>query len=259
MAERPPLLSVVVPVYREEARIRAVLRQVLAQALACPELCAVEVLVVDGDPEALTLAALDSDAGRGVRETCAAAGVTLRLLHSPAGRGRQLDLGARTAAGELLLFLHADTELEPGAFGAVVQALAAPDIVGGAFALGYCQRGASPLQGAALRVVAWCANLRCRLSREPFGDQALFLRREAYLDLGGFAHLPLMEDLEFMRRLRRKGGRIVLLPQRAWTSARRYQELGVLRCALRNILLRLGYNLGVPPEALALWYRRQGD
>ncbi|MDP3428199.1 MAG: hypothetical protein Q8S17_12585, partial [Humidesulfovibrio sp.] len=108
--------------------------------------------------------------------------------------------------------------------------------------------------GLGLRCIAWAANLRSKATRAPYGDQGIFLRRDCFEALGGFADIPLMEDLEFMTRLRRSGRGIRLLSACAATSARRWEREGLLRCTLRNLLLRALYHLGVGPQHLARFY-----
>jgi len=216
-------VSVVIPTLDEEALLPAAIGSVLPGAA--------EVIVVD---------ARSSD---GTRDVARAAGA--RLVDAPPGRGVQLDRGAREARGQWLLFLHADTRLEPGWRDSIL----ALDrrVVGGAF--GFALDTARP----ARRYAEWAVRLRCRLLGLPFGDQALFCRRTAYAASGGFPHEPLFEDVAFVRRLRRLGP-TVLLPLRAITSARRWERDGAARTTLRNNLLLLLYLAGVAPSRLARLY-----
>jgi rSAM/selenodomain-associated transferase 2 len=250
MDSATPALSVVIPVYREQARLHALLAH-LAEipAPGGPAAGSVEILVVDGDPAQATLAALPEDAAQ--------AGV--KGLASAKGRARQMNAGAAAARGNVLLFLHADTRLPLDAFARIEHALAPgsgepgePEICGGAFSLRITPESGPP--GPGLRCIAWAANLRSRLTRAPYGDQALFLRRDCFEALGGFADIPLMEDLELMTRLRRSGRKIRLLSSCASTSARRWEAEGLLFCTARNVLLRALYHLGVGPQRLARFY-----
>lgn len=234
-----PQFSVVIPVYREAARIAAL----LAQVAQMPAPGGAEFLVVDGDPERSTLAAVPE-------------GAAVRLA-SAKGRARQMNAGAAAAQGGILLFLHADTRLSQEAFGLIQSALADPDICGGAFSLRIVSEKDGPKDaqpGLDLRFITWAANLRARLYRAPYGDQAIFLRRESFEALGGFADLPLMEDLELMTRLRRSGRKIRLLDACVVTSARRWEKEGLLLCTGRNLLLRALYHLGVPARRLVRFY-----
>ncbi|MHC1701951.1 MAG: TIGR04283 family arsenosugar biosynthesis glycosyltransferase [Humidesulfovibrio sp.] len=236
-----PKLSVIIPVYREEARIAAL----LAHLAGLPAPGGAEFLVVDGDPERRTLAAMPTEAAL--------------ALASSRGRARQMNAGAAAARGNVLLFLHADTRLPPDAFARIQAALDDPggaDLCGGAFSLSIAPDGGPENRppGPGLRCIAWAANLRSKLTRAPYGDQAIFLRRDCFEALGGFADIPLMEDLEFMTRLRRSGRRIRLLSACACTSARRWEREGLLRCTGRNLLLRALYHLGVRAQRLARFY-----
>ena len=226
-------ISVVIPVFREEG-IAALLDDLLTRQDAYDT----EFIIVDGAPERDTLDRITDP-----RVIC---------LTSPAGRGAQQNRGAEAASGEILLFLHADTLLPDYAFTLIRQTLANPAIAGGAFSLGYAP--ATP----GLSFIAAAANLRSRWTRVPYGDQAIFVRCSVFRELGGFSPLPVMEDLEFMTRLRRHGLRISILAMSVRTSARRHLREGILRCTLRNLLLRLLYHCGVRPSLLAALYRRHG-
>jgi rSAM/selenodomain-associated transferase 2 len=217
-----PRLSVIIPALNEEDVVAQAVRSVRDEA---------EVIVVDGGSE---------DRTRAVAEAEGAA-----VLTAPSGRGRQLDAGARRAAGDWLVFLHADTRLEAG-WAPALRRLGA-DVVGGAFRFAID----SPRLG--YRVVEAGAGLRCRLWRLPYGDQGLFVRREVYGMIGGFPPLPLMEDVAFVRRLSRVGT-LVFPPVRALTSARRWERHGILATTVRNWWLLALYAFGRPPDQLARLY-----
>ncbi|EPR39819.1 putative Transferase 2, rSAM/selenodomain-associated [Desulfovibrio sp. X2] len=242
-----PRFSVVVPALFEAASICRTLDAVRAAALRAG--VRVEVVVADGDPEGSTLAALAQCGADG--EARGDGGFTLRGLGAPRGRALQMNAGASAACGEILVFLHADTLLPEEAFSAVEEALAR-GARAGAFALDIDSKRPS------LRLVAAVATLRGRLFGLPYGDQACFLRREDFARLGGFAELPLMEDVEFARRLSRAGMRPRILPCAVLTSARRWERQGALWCTLRNWLLVALYSLGVPPARLARFYGAMG-
>lgn len=219
-----PSVSVVIPTLDEEQRLPAAIQSVRADA---------DVIVVDGG------------SGDATREVAAREGA--RVLEAPRGRGRQLDQGARAATGEWLLFLHADTRLETG-WAAALAALP-PEVVGGAF------RFAVDSPRPAFRVVETVVRLRLRLFALPYGDQGLFVRREVYARIGGVPHLPLMEDVAFVARLRR-AGRLAFPPVRAFTSARRWDRYGIVGTTLRNWSLLALYAAGQSPERLARRYGR---
>jgi len=169
-----------------------------------------------------------------------------RVVLATRGRASQMNAAARHASGSALVFLHADTRLPPGADSAILAALAAK--TWGRFDVRI--EGRHPL----LRVVAFMMNLRSRLTGIATGDQAIFVRRDAFAALGGYAEIPLMEDVELSRRLRR-AGRPACLRARVSTSGRRWESRGVLRTIVLMWRLRLAYFLGADPARLADRYR----
>lgn len=223
--------SIILPVLNEAAIIGAALDHV--EALGGSDRC--ECVVVDGSPDGTTIKAV---AGR--RAHC---------MTAPRGRARQMNAGAAAAAGEVLIFLHADTRLPPNALDLIDGVMNGQGILGGAFDL----RIGSERWG--LRLIARIASLRSRLTRIPYGDQAIFIGRDAFHRMGGYAEIPLMEDVEIMRRIKRAGGRIGFIAEPVVTSARRWEEEGILYGTLRNWTLLSAYILGVPPEKLVKYYR----
>ena len=182
-------------------------------------------------------------------ETVACAGSAgARVIAAPRGRGGQLAAGAAVAEGDWLLFLHADCRLEPGWESAAYAFLKAPAAESRA---GYFDLGLDDPAPAARRLeqlVAW----RCRALALPYGDQGLLIARRLYDAVGGFAPLPLMEDVDLVRRLgRRRLGRI---SARCIASARRYRRDGYLRRPLRNLLCLSLYFAGVPPVHIVRLY-----
>ncbi len=149
----------------------------------------------------------------------------------------------------MLLFLHADTLLPPQALRLIGTALADTGIVAGAFDLGF------DTGKRIFRITEKYAALRTRLTRIPFGDQAIFVRRAYFEKIGGYAEIPLMEDVELMGRIRKRGDRICIIPLKVLTSPRRYEQEGILYCTFRNWALQLCYRAGVSPEKLIKWYR----
>lgn len=169
------------------------------------------------------------------------------VLTGARGRARQMNLGAATASGQVLLFLHADTLLPPDALAQVQTAMAAGAVWG---------RFDVQIQGQAamLKVVAWCMNQRSRLSGIATGDQALFVSRAALDAVGGFPDQPLMEDIEISNRLKHLG-RPACVRSTVITSGRRWESRGVWRTIVLMWWLRLAYWRGVSPERLAALYR----
>ena len=167
-----------------------------------------------------------------------------------------MNAGAAAASGKVLLFLHADTLLPGGSVHAMLGALRDPEVTGGAFRV---RLAASPGAGryvrAALRITGRSIGWRAGVARAFTGDQAIFIRAKAFRAAGGYPEIPLMEDVELSRRMRR-AGRTVLLPLRVETSGRRWEAWGPLRTVLFMWRLRIGYLLGWTPSRCAEAYRR---
>jgi len=174
----------------------------------------------------------------------------VRFLVGPASRGGQLRRGAAAAGdADVLVFLHADTELPPSSISSLRKAAAA-GFVGGGFLIRFDAPGLSYRLGSRL------VNLRTRWTRLPLGDQAQWATRDAYELSGGFPDWAILEDVEFMRRMKRIG-RVAVLPVCVVTSARRYQRSGITRTIARNWLIWLLYLLGVSPQRLSRLYPPQ--
>jgi rSAM/selenodomain-associated transferase 2 len=229
--DRKPELSLVIPVLSEAENIGgsiAHIRELDADGTA-------EIIVVDGDPQGSTVRAIRNE---GVRTAIA-----------EKGRARQMNHGAALATGDVILFLHADTRLPSGAFALIRSAMNDKRFVGGAFDLGF------DTKRAIFRITERYVFLRTRLTKIPFGDQAIFIRREYFEKIGGYRDLPIMEDVELMRRIRKRADSIHIIPLKVRTSVRRYEQEGILFCTFRNWLLQLSYALGISPERLVKWYK----
>jgi rSAM/selenodomain-associated transferase 2 len=194
-----------------------------------------EVIVADGGSADGTLA------------LARAAGV--RLVEAPRGRGSQLAAGAAAASGDWLLFLHADCRPEPGWESAAAGFLAAPGAADRAGYFDFALDDPAPAARRLERIVAW----RCRVLALPYGDQGLLIARSLYDAVGGFARMPLMEDIDLARRLGRR--RLARIGATCLASARRYRHGGYLRRPLRNLVCLLLYFAGVPPYRLLRLYR----
>ncbi len=223
-----PSFSIVVPVLDEAAGIEATLAPLQAWRGA-----RAEVIVVDGGSRDATVAL--------------AAPLADRVLRAPRGRAAQMNAGAQASAGAILVFLHADTRLPRGALDAIERALAQPRRAWGRFDVRIDGRG------ALLRVVAALMNARSRASGIATGDQAIFVRREAFEAVGGFPPIALMEDLALSARLKRRS-RPACLRERVVTSGRRWERDGALRTIALMWRLRLAYALGADPRRLARRY-----
>lgn len=223
-------LSVVIPTLNAGASLAACLGALsTAENGGLPS----EIIVVDGGSTDDTVA------------VATAAGA--RQIAAPAGRGRQLAEGGRAATGDWLLFLHADTQLAAGWGRAAAVFMTAPANAERAAVFRFALRDDDSAARRLERMVAW----RCRVLALPYGDQGLLIGRHFYQRLGGFKPLPLMEDVDIVRRIGRR--RLTMLEATALTSAARYRH-GYLRRSARNLTCLSLYFLGVPPAAIARIY-----
>jgi rSAM/selenodomain-associated transferase 2 len=220
-------VTVIIPTLNEEEWIAAAVTSAFSAG-------AVEVIVCDG--------------GSVDRTPRLATSAGARVLLSEPMRARQLNLGAHVSSHDSLIFLHADSRLPTGAAQVAEDALN-----GGADFGGFRIAFAEPSRR--LRFVAAMINLRTSLTRCPWGDQALFIRRETLLKVGGFLEIPLMEDYELAVRMKRSG-RPVLLPLTVTTSGRRFLRKGVIRTAAHNWRTIIRYRMGADIDALARGYKR---
>ena len=222
-------LSIVIPALEEAAGITATLA-----ALQPLRARGHEVIVVDGGSRDATLliARLLAD----------------RVFAAPPGRAAQMNAGARMATGDALLFLHADSQLPERAAPAIAQALAAGTRWG---------RFDVTIRGRPwiLKLVAPMMNLRSRLTGIATGDQGMFVERALFEQVGGFAAIPLMEDVALSKTLKHAAGRPACLAERIVTSGRRWETHGPWRTIVTMWRLRLAYALGADPARLARDYR----
>jgi rSAM/selenodomain-associated transferase 2 len=194
-----------------------------------------EIIVVDGSPERDTLEAIRSK--------------QVIKIASEKGRAQQMNAGATVAKGEILIFLHVDTELPKGAFSKIASVMNQDAYVGGAFALGIKS------DKFVYRVLEYWVSVRCRLTRIPYGDQAIFIRSKYFNKIGGYNDIPLMEDVELMRRIRAAGDEIYIIPDRVVTSPRRWEQEGFMYVNLRNTAQLTLYYLGFSPKTFARLYK----
>ncbi|MBI5461446.1 MAG: TIGR04283 family arsenosugar biosynthesis glycosyltransferase [Gammaproteobacteria bacterium] len=221
-------ISIVIPALNEAACIAATLAPLQAMRARGHE-----VILVDGGSTDATVAQATPWCDR--------------VLHSEAGRALQMNAGAHIASGEILWFVHADTDV-PANGDSLIQHAVQTGAAWGRFDVRLS--GAHPL----LRVVAWLMNLRSRLTGIATGDQGMFVRRELFNEVGGFAEMPLMEDIALSRALKRRA-RPACLRARLVTSSRRWECDGIVRTILLMWRLRFAYWRGVSPERLAAQYR----
>ncbi len=223
-----PHLSVIIPTLNESENIAHTLENVGKDR-------AVEVIVVDGGSSDNTC---DIAAGKGAK-----------VFSIPGGRATQLNVGAKCSNGRYLLFLHADTLLPAGYRQAIIGTLTDPEVVAGAF------RFSCDDNSFGMKLVALGINLRSTIFGLPYGDQGIFLERHIFDEMGGFKELPIMEDFDLVCRLRKRG-KVVTLRQPVVTSSRRWRSLGIVRTTLLNQMMIAEFMLGVSPQLLADFYRK---
>ncbi len=221
-------ISIIIPVLDEQSHINACLDHLMRQQSNL----AVEIIVVDGDPTGSTLNVITQP--------------EVIKLQSPKGRAKQMKCGAAQARGSALLFLHADTQLPPTGLQDVLKTL--EKYPAGAFDVTFGRRFYFQL---VTLFVFW----RSHLTRIPYGDQAIFLRSSYFRTLGGYADIPIMEDVDLMMRIKKHGDCIGFVRKRAETSPRRWQNEGFLFTTARNIFLSTLFYLGVPAEKLVNYYK----
>jgi rSAM/selenodomain-associated transferase 2 len=221
------MISVIIPVINEANNIKNISRDLLDNS-------EVEIIIVDGGSQDETVE-IARDLG-------------LKVISSERGRAKQMNLGASVARGDILLFLHADTQLPLGFEKLVIQALSRSQTVAGAFSL----KIASKMRG--IKLIEKIVNMRSRLFQLPYGDQAIFISQDWFNKVGGFPDLPIMEDFELILRLK-KLGRISIIPTPVITSARRWEKLGVWKTTWINQQIIMAYFLGISPLKIASWYR----
>jgi rSAM/selenodomain-associated transferase 2 len=227
-------ISIIIPVLNEEENIRVAIDSIFPSENT-------EVIVVDGGSKDRTIEVVKD--------------LDIMLFHSRAGRAAQMNLGAKNATGDILVFLHADTRLPVGfddlirtALGDVSRSDKLP--IAGAFALKIDDRSRR------FRWVEWGVKYRSRFLKMPYGDQAIFLRAKVFDEIGGFPDMAIMEDFELMRRLQRLGS-VAVIEQPVITSARRWLQQGIFKTTLINQLMILGYLMGVDLDRLVQLYRRK--
>lgn len=225
------MISVIIPTLNESSTIARTLTRTVALGFD-------EIIVSDGG---------STDSTPQMVQACCARVPAVRLVTAPAGRARQLNEGVKACNSDILLFLHADTELPPHAKTVIESTLKNSLVVGGRFDVRFDR----PSRWGT--VISWFMNRRSRLTGIATGDQAIFVRRRIFEQMGGFPDIPLMEDIEFSRRLKRQGP-TAALTDCVTTSFRRWEKNGPLRTILLMWTLRFLYWLGVNPTRLKHFY-----
>jgi len=226
-------ISVIIPVLHEGDRIHEMIGSIKSASADVPY----ETIVVDGDLSGGTIAHISDH--------------SVTTMTAPKGRALQMNAGAARACGDILLFLHADTLLPQNALPKIIAALSDSDFVGGAFDLEIQNRR------WIFRAIGRAASCKHRLTRVPYGDQAIFILRSYFKNICGYAAIPLMEDVELMRRVKRQGGRIIILPEAVATSSRKWETEGILFTIVRNWVIQTLYLFGMPAEKLVKYYYKE--
>ncbi|CAD5919890.1 MULTISPECIES: TIGR04283 family arsenosugar biosynthesis glycosyltransferase [Planktothrix] len=221
-------ISIIIPVLNEAENIGLVISSIQRAEN-------IEVIIIDGGSQDNTVKIAEN--------------LGVKVIVTNRGRALQMNAGAKIATGEILLFLHGDTQLPLGFETEVRETFINSNIIAGAFQL--------KINGdqLSLRVIEKTVFWRSKYLQMPYGDQAIFIKAITFGEIGGFPEQPIMEDFELIRRLNHLG-KIEILSSSVITSGRRWQKLGVFKTTLINQLIVIGYYLGISPTKLAQWYRR---
>ena len=228
------LFSVIIPVLHESKSINTLIKNLSE----IPDQHTRELIVVDGSDLQDTIKAIHAQ--------------NVICIVSMEGRAQQMNAGASVARGDVLVFLHADTIVPSNAFRSMKAALKDRQVVGGAFDLSIRSNR------LIFKVISKIASLRSRLTRIPYGDQTIFIRKAYFHAIGGYREIPLMEDVELMQRIKRRGDTISILSEKVSTAPRRWEREGIVYCTLRNWIVILLYYFGVSPQRLVHYYRPHG-
>ncbi len=227
---QPPCrFSVIIPALNEAEHINTTISHI---PTAGPG--RVEIIVVDADPAKSTIKAVRKPA--------------VRCITAPKGRGTQLNAGAAVARGDILLFLHADTKLPANALDSIAQVFTDGRYVAGAFDLGVDTKNEK------IQRMAYWACRRSRRTRIPYGDQAIFIKKDYFERLGRFRDFPIMEDVDLMRRIKKREDPIFIIDDPVLTSPRRWQKQGVKYSIVKNSILLTLYYMGLSPRIIAKLY-----
>ena len=223
-----PYISIIIPTLNEEDKIEATIHRAQNRDA--------EIIVVDGGSTDGTVAM--------------AAKTGVRVVTASRGRANQQNRGAELAEGRVLLFLHADTHLPDGYIEHIFETMMDPMTATGAF------RFKTDLESPFMKVIEFITNIRSVYFKMPYGDQGFFIRKSLFESAGGFPDLPIMEDFELMRRIKKKGN-VTILPVTAITSGRRWLNLGFFKTTIINQIVIAAYFMGVSPARIALWYQNK--
>ncbi|BAY27647.1 glycosyl transferase family protein [Calothrix sp. NIES-2100] len=222
-------ISIIIPALNEAANIEDVI-------ITTQNSTNTEIILVDGGSQDDTVAIAQL--------------LGVKVISSSPGRAVQMNAGAVVASGEILLFLHADTRLPAGFEVMIRTALQQPGTVAGAFNLRI------DASGWGMRLVELGVKVRSHFWQMPYGDQAIFITKDIFQQIGNFPELPIMEDFELIRRLKCIG-KIAIIQESVITSARRWLRKGILQTTLINQIVIIAYLLGISPQRIRRWYRQE--
>jgi len=226
-----PIFTIIIPVYNEEDIINNTINNV--NKITGNN--RIEILVVDSHPNNTTIKNINTK--------------NIIKLTSNRGRGSQMNTGAKKSKGDILIFLHADTILPLNAFDEIYNIVIKRKIKAGAFDLSIDSKK------KIFRIIEKLSSIRSWITRVPYGDQVHFFEKKFFFDLGMYKNIPIMEDVEIMKRIKKAKSKIKIIPKKIITSARRWENEGILRCTIRNWMLITLYTIGINPEKLIRFYR----
>jgi rSAM/selenodomain-associated transferase 2 len=224
-------ISIIIPVLNEGKSINTAIKSIRQQKFAGNP----EIIVVDGNRYGSTICRLKDKS-------------VLSCITAP-GRGVQMNAGAKMASGKILLFLHCDTRLPENGLNAVKKHMKKFSVKAGAFDLSIDGTGFS------YRILEKAASFRSRITRIPYGDQAIFIRKDYFFHIGQYKNIPIMEDVELMVRIKKYKGKLKILNLNTSTSPRRWEKEGKIYCTLRNWTILTLFFMGTSPEKLAAIYK----
>lgn len=225
--------SVIIPVLHETNKINSLIEHLHALEGGRNS----EVIIVDGSPTKDTINAINDE--------------KIISISSEKGRAKQMNAGASIARGEILIFLHADTKLPEDAFQKIRRVLEEGRYVGGAFYLRIDS------DRAIFKLISHITSFLSRLTRIPYGDQTIFIKKDYFNRIGRYGDIPVMEDAELMRKIKRERKKICIIRDNVKTSPRRWEEKGIFYTILINQMIRILYFLGVSPDKLTKFFYRR--
>lgn len=225
--------SVIIPVLHETNKINSLIEHLHALEGSRNS----EIIVVDGSPTKDTINAINDE--------------KIISISSEKGRAKQMNAGAYIAKGEILIFLHADTKLPEDAFQKIRRVLEEGRYVGGAFYLRIDS------DRVIFKLISHITSFLSRLTRIPYGDQTIFIKKDYFNRIGRYGDIPVMEDAELMRKIKRERKKICIIRDNVKTSPRRWEEKGIFYTILINQMIRILYFLGVSPDKLTKFFYRR--